>query len=119
MERAIVAVIVGSAFTARALTIWIGRPEFVGWFNHSYYYCVQVEGLLETGQLPYADLPFLFHLYGATASLFQLFGLELQPSIVNSVRLIMSLIDAGDSRERSRDYLPPWTLGCYLTLRSP
>jgi len=36
MERRILAAIIGSAFAARALAIWISRPELIGWFNHSY-----------------------------------------------------------------------------------
>jgi len=94
MERRILAVIIGGAFLARAFAIWMTRPEFVGWFNHSYYYWVQVRGVLESGQLPYADLPLLFYLYGAVARLFQLAGMELQPSIVNASRFMMSIVPA-------------------------
>jgi hypothetical protein len=25
-----------TAVVVRAVFIWIGRPEFLGWFNHSY-----------------------------------------------------------------------------------
>jgi hypothetical protein len=94
MERKILAGIIGIAFAARAIAIWITRPEFVGWFNHSYYYWVQVQGVLESSQLPFADLPLLFYFYAAVASVFQLFGMELQPAIVNATRMIMSVAPA-------------------------
>ncbi len=79
---------------ARALAIWLTRPEFVGWFNHSYYYWVQVRGLLESGQLPYTDLPLLFYLYAGFAWLLQLTGMELQAAIINTSRFWMSLVPA-------------------------
>ncbi len=93
-EGAILAFVIGSAFAGRALAIWINRPEFVGWFNHSYYYWVQVKGVLESGRLPYADLPFLFHVYAAEASVLQVFGREMQPAIVTSARATMSIAPA-------------------------
>lgn len=86
--------IVAGAFAARAIAIWVFRPEFVGWFNHCYYYWVQVRGILETGQLPYADLPLLFYFYAGVASLFELFGMEMPSAIVNSSRLVMSIVPA-------------------------
>ncbi|WP_428267854.1 hypothetical protein [Haliangium sp.] len=87
-------IIVLAGFLARALAIWITRPEFVGWFNHSYYYWVQVQGLLRDGRLPFEDLPLLFAVYGAGASLLQVFGLEAAPAIVNTTRFVMSLVPA-------------------------
>jgi len=94
MERKILAVIVGSAVAARAAAIWVFRPEFVGWFNHSPYYWVQARGILENGQLPYSDLPLLFYVYAAVASVFEFFGMQTQPAIVNASRLIMSIAPA-------------------------
>jgi len=54
-------IIVLAAFGCRVALIWIGRPEFVGWFNHTYYYYVQTKGLLIKGQLPFPDMPLLFY----------------------------------------------------------
>jgi hypothetical protein len=93
-ERTILAAIVFAGFATRAVAIWLLRPEFVGWFNHSYYYWVQVRGLLQDGQLPYADLPFLFHLYRGVAALYHLLGLEIASAIVNSTRSVMSIVPA-------------------------
>lgn len=88
------AAIVGAGLLARASAIWLGRPEFVGWFNHSYYYWVQVRGLLERGRLPYADLPLLFHLDAGVASLARWLGLGTGPAIVNGTRLVMCVAPA-------------------------
>ena len=93
-ERAMLAFIIGSAFAGRAFAIWISRPEFIGWFNHSYYYWLQVQGVLESGQLPYADMPLLFYFYAAEASVLQLFGLDMQAAIVISARVTMSIAPA-------------------------
>jgi len=93
-NRAILLFIVASAFAARAVSIWLYRPEFVGWFNHCYYYWVQAKGILESSQLPYADLPLLFYFYAAVTSLFQLSGMELSSAIVNSSRFVMSIAPA-------------------------
>ncbi len=45
--------IILAAIITRVFTLWLGRPEFAGWFNHTYYYFVEVRGLLEQGSLPY------------------------------------------------------------------
>ena len=93
-EKALLAFIIASAFAGRAFAIWISRPEFVGWFNHSYYYWVQVQGVLESGRLPYADMPLLFYFYAAESSVLQLIGLEMRPAIVTSARVTMSIAPA-------------------------
>jgi len=93
-ERAALALIVGVGLAARAVAIWLTRPEFVGWFNHSYYYWVQVRGLFENGRLPFADMPLLFAIDAATASLFHALGMGIQPAIVNATRMIMSIVPA-------------------------
>ena len=93
-ERRILLAIVFAGFAARAVAIWITRPEFVGWFNHSYYYWVQVRGLLLDGRLPYGDLPFLFSLYAVVAGALRWLGVEAGPAIVHTSRALMSLIPA-------------------------
>ena len=71
-----------------------GRPVFVGWFNHTYYYYVEVKGLLLQGAMPYADMPLLFYLYAATAELLSWFGLSTELAIVVASRAWMCLIPA-------------------------
>ncbi len=90
----ILVLITGTAIAARAIAIWLTRPEFVGWFNHSYYYWVQALGVLENGRLPFADLPLVFYLYAGMARLVQLAGLETQPAIVQVSRGLMSMFPA-------------------------
>ncbi|MEO1263875.1 MAG: hypothetical protein AAFZ15_34030, partial [Bacteroidota bacterium] len=82
------------AFLVRVFVIWIGRPEFVGWFNHTYYYYVETRGLLQNGQLPFPDMPLLFFIYAGTAKVLMLFGMEIQNAVVVSTRFWMSLIPA-------------------------
>ncbi len=84
--------LVSSAFFARVFLIWIGRPEFVGWFNHTYYYYVETLGLMSNGKLPFPDMPLLFHLYANTARLIGWFGVETKIAIVHSTRFWMCLI---------------------------
>lgn len=79
------------AGATRIISLWIGQPEFSGWLNHTYYYFVQVRGILEQGDLPYNDMPFLFYVYALVAKLFNLFGAEQTLSIVNATRFIMCL----------------------------
>lgn len=86
-------VVAVSAF-ARAIVIWIFRPEFAGWFNHTYYYFVQVRGILEQGSMPYSDLPLLFYLYMAAARGLMFIGFTTEAAIVNSTRLVMSVVPA-------------------------
>ena len=71
-----------------------GRPVFVDWFNHTYYYYVEVKGLLLQGAMPYADMPLLFYLYAATAELLSWFGLSTELAIVVASRAWMCLIPA-------------------------
>ena len=63
------------AFLIRAVFIWFYRPQFVGWFNHSCYYYVQVKGVIEHGSLPSPDMPLLFYLYALSSQLPQLHSL--------------------------------------------
>ncbi len=81
-----------TAFITRVFVIWIGRPEFVGWFNHTYYYYVETEGLLSHGKLPFPDMPLLFYIYAFTAKIFTYLGADMHHAIVNSTRFWMSLI---------------------------
>ncbi len=91
-DQRILASIVLGAILLRLLYLWIGRPEFVGWFNHTYYFYVQVRSLLQDGSLAFADMPLLFYIYAAVAKLLMIFGLELDNAIVSSTRLLMSII---------------------------
>ena len=84
--------IVVAASTTRAFSLWIGRAEFTGWLNHSYYYFVQVRGLLEQGSLPYADMPLLFHFYAVVARVLMAVGIEADTTVVASTRLVMCLV---------------------------
>lgn len=93
-ERLLLAAIFLGAFAARVVALWATRPEFTGWFNHTYYYWVQTRGLLEQGTLPYSDLPLTFHLYAVFARLLNVFGLEVGASIINASRLVMCLVPA-------------------------
>lgn len=86
--------LISIAFVVRVLVIWIGRPEFVGWFNHTYYYYIETKGLLQNGQLPFPDMPLLFYIYAGTAKILMLFGIEMHPAIVASTRFWMSLFPA-------------------------
>ena len=91
-DKFILGLIVLTAIMVRVFTIWIGRPEFVGWFNHTYYYYVEVKGLLESGKLPFPDMPLLFYLYAFTAKIFSAFGMGFNTAVVNATRFWMSII---------------------------
>ena len=82
-----------SAFLIRATAIWWTRPDFVGWFNHSYYYWLQVRSVLTDGALAYSDMPLLFWLYSGLAWVLQPFITE-DMAIIQSSRLFMSVIPA-------------------------
>lgn len=86
--------IIAAGIITRMFAIWIDRPEFVGWFNHTYYYYVEVRGLLHSGSLPYNDMPLLFYLYAIVATVFQWIGMEENAAIVNGTRLVMSIVPA-------------------------
>lgn len=86
--------VVGVSMIVRALVIWFTRPEFAGWFNHTYYYFVQVRGILAHGSMPYSDLPLLFYFYAAAAKGLTFLGLAPEAAIVNSTRLLMSVVPA-------------------------
>ena len=86
--------IVLAGFIARLFTLWIGRAEFTGWFNHTYYYFVEVRGLLDHGRLPYPDMPLLFHLDALVARLLIAVGMEQPAAIVAATRFWMCLLPA-------------------------
>lgn len=116
MARRVLFALIGSAFAARAVALWLTRPEFTGWFNHTYYYWVQTRGVLEHGTLPYTDLPLLFHLYAAVARALGLLGLDVPSSIINASRLVMCVVPAllifpvyfGLRRVHGSQPLTPW-----------
>lgn len=81
--------IMACAFFSRAIFLWWTRPEFMGWFNHAPWYWVQTRGLLSEGQLPFGDLPLLFHIYAALSRLLMSMGLEMDSAIINAQRLVM------------------------------
>ena len=88
----LLAFIVLLAFIIRMLFVWIDRPEFVGWFNHTYYYYIQTKGLIENGKLPFNDMPFLFYLYAITSKALMSFGVEASDAVVTSSRFWMTLV---------------------------
>ncbi|MGD9589511.1 MAG: hypothetical protein AB7Q37_13955 [Pyrinomonadaceae bacterium] len=90
----ILAVIVCAAIGVRVLAIWVGRPEFVGWFSHTYYYFVQTQSVLVDGSLAFSDLPLIFYLYAAIAKLQTVFGVEPRTAILSSTRLVMTIVPA-------------------------
>ncbi|MCB1023981.1 MAG: hypothetical protein KDB79_06320, partial [Acidobacteria bacterium] len=51
-------------------------------------------GILENGAMPFGDMPFLFYFYAFLARILMLFGVEMNPAIVNSTRLVMSIVPA-------------------------
>jgi len=85
---------VAVAFLPRLLTNVILRPEFVGWFNHSPYYWVQTRALLRDGNLAYEDMPALFELYAAIATVFGWLGAAFDDAIVLASRLSMAIVPA-------------------------
>ncbi len=86
--------IVGLGVVVRFFTLWLGRPEFTGWLNHTYYYFVQVRELVEGNPLPYADMPLLFEVYALGARLLIAFGLEPADAVVASTRIVMCFVPA-------------------------
>lgn len=91
-ELSTVFAIVIAATIVRVLFLWVGRPQFVGWFNHTYYYYVETKGLLETGVLPYPDMPLLFYLYALTAKMMSWLGIPTDIAIVSATRFWMCII---------------------------
>lgn len=89
--RKLLLIILG-AIATRVFTLWIGKPAFSGWLNHTYYYFVQVRGVLSQGGLPYADMPFLFYVYGFVAEILCVFGVAQATAIVSATRLVMCLV---------------------------
>lgn len=77
------------AFLTRFLALFAGRPEFVGWFNHSPYYWVQSKALIEHGELAYGDMPLLFVLYAGLAKLISFLGVPQDSAIIMMSRLAM------------------------------
>jgi len=93
-DATLLAISVAVAFVTRFSVLVVGRPAFVGWFNHSPYYWVQSKSLVEHGALAYGDMPLLFTLYAVLAKSASLFGLPLEPAIVVASRLVMTLVPA-------------------------
>lgn len=91
-DKVLLVFLVIPAFLTRVLFIWIDRPEFVGWFNHTYYYYVQTNGLLENGALPFRDMPLLFYIYSITARFLTWLGADNHDAVVNATRFWMCLI---------------------------
>lgn len=90
----ILAFILLGAFGARAIGLWLTRPEFMGWFNHAPWYWVQTRGLMQDGQLPFSDLPLLFYLYAALTHVIEFLGFAREPAVINASRLLMCLTPA-------------------------
>jgi hypothetical protein len=86
--------IVGAAVALRAFTLWIGRPPFTGWLNHTYYYFVQARSLLEQGSLAYPDMPLLFGLYAMLARGLIVLGCESDSAVVAASRIVMCVAPA-------------------------
>ncbi len=91
-EPTILCLIVLVAFFVRLMLLWVDRPEFVGWFNHTYYYYVETRGMLINGSLPYPDMPLLFYIYSITAKVLAWLGLKQDTAIVSATRFWMCLI---------------------------
>ncbi len=91
-KNTLILLLVLVAFMVRVSLIWLGRPEFVGWFNHTYYFYVQTQELLESGRLSFPDMPLLFYVYALTAKMLTWIGLETPVAIVNATRFWMCLI---------------------------
>ena len=88
-DGSVLAISVAAAFFARLSVLFFGRPDFVGWFNHSPYYWVQSKSLIEHGSLAYGDMPLLFAIYAGLAKGIGLMGVPLEPAIVAASRLVM------------------------------
>ena len=84
-------IVVFIAFLVRSSFIWFDRPQFVGWFNHTYYYYVQTKGLMEHGVLPFPDMPLLFYLYALSGHLLKGVGFDVAIAIVHASRFWMCL----------------------------
>jgi hypothetical protein len=91
-ERRILLSIILLAVVSRVFFLSIGRPQFVGWFNHTYYYYVQTRGILNNGVLPFPDMPLVFYLYSATTMVLMAFGMEIKSAIVAASRFWMIVI---------------------------
>jgi hypothetical protein len=93
-DVSILTISVAVAFLSRFFMLVVGRPAFVGWFNHSPYYWVQSKSIIEGGSLAYGDMPLLFALYAALAKGVMMFGVPLEPAIIVTSRLVMSIVPA-------------------------
>ena len=88
-DASILTISIAVAFVSRFFVLFVGRPDFVGWFNHSPYFWVQSKSLIEHGGLAYGDMPLLFAIYAGLAKGIGLFGVPLEPAIVMASRLVM------------------------------
>jgi len=93
-DISLLALSVIAAIATRLLVLVVGRPAFVGWFNHSPYYWVQTRSLIESGGLAYGDMPLVFTLYAALAKILSLLGVPLDDSVILSSRLVMVVAPA-------------------------
>ena len=93
-DISILAISIAVAFISRFFVLFVGRPTFVGWFNHSPYYWVQSRSIIENGSLAYGDMPLLFAFYAALAKGIRLFGVPLDPAIISASRLVMAVAPA-------------------------
>lgn len=93
-DSSLLALSVIAALLTRLLVLVVGRPAFVGWFNHSPYYWVQAKSLLENGNLAYGDMPLVFALYAGLAKLCSLPGVPLDDAVILSSRLVMAAAPA-------------------------
>ena len=93
-DVSLLALSVSAAIITRLLVIVVGRPPFVGWFNHSPYYWVQTRSLLTEGSLAYGDMPLVFALYAGLAKVLSLVGVPLDDAIILASRLVMTAAPA-------------------------
>jgi hypothetical protein len=93
-DASILTISVAAAFVTRFFLLFVGRPAFVGWFNHSPYYWVQSRSIIENGDLAYGDMPLIFVLYALLAKGAMLVGAPLETAIIVASRLVMTVTPA-------------------------
>lgn len=93
-DASIPAISVAGAFVSRFFVLFAGRPDFVGWFNHSPYFWVQSRSLIEGNGLAYGDMPLVFALYAGLAKGISLAGVPQEPAIIMASRLVMTVAPA-------------------------
>ncbi len=93
-DASILSISIAAALVARFVVLFVGRPDFVGWFNHSPYFWVQAKSLIEHGNLAYGDMPLLFAIYAGLAQVISALGVPLEPAIIVASRLVMIVAPA-------------------------